>query len=100
MDTIKFPLRFAESGEALRLSDGSDEYYAQMLALAMQIMPGELPLAPDYGTEDPTFSTDSKLTFIATAASYVPEVEISEVEIRQDDFGKTRIDVAYSLKQT
>jgi hypothetical protein len=76
MDTIKFPMSF-DKGRIGYLVEGTREYYAQALSLAIQIRPGELPLEPVYGIKDTTFSTFDKSALMQLTNYFWPEIIIN-----------------------
>ena len=94
MDTFKFPIRFRQ-GSVEKLDEGSDEYYAQLLALAIQIIPGELGLNPQYGVEDPTFSEILTRDLAFTAGAYIPEIIIDTADISTNETGQSRVNINF-----
>lgn len=98
MDTLRFPIRFS-SGNVENLAEGSDAYYAQLLALAAQIKPGELPLTPEFGCEDPVFDRESRDQLALTAAYFVPEVAIESLDIAESDSGESQIKITFSVRE-
>lgn len=82
----------------MKLSEGSDEYFAQLLALAAQIQPGELPLSPTYGVNDPTFSDSLRRQLALTAASQIREVFIDNVETVIDENGQVDLSISFGLR--
>lgn len=78
MDSLSFPIKFNDDG-LKRLTQGSYEYYRQMLTIALMTEPGEHPITPDFGVYDPSFVPVEPEDFILTAARFVPEVEIYNV---------------------
>lgn len=97
MDALKFPLEFY-NGSARKLADGTDEYYAQILALAIQINPGELRLTPTYGVEDPTFQPFLTRDLAFTAGAFVPEIIISDAVIQQGQDGRVEVNISFSQR--
>jgi len=97
MDTLRIPLRF-RNGEAEKLTEGSDEYFAQLLALTAQILPGELPLNPNYGVDDPTFSEAARRSLAFVAGAFIPEIVLENVEIIDTDSGRSQIDIAFTVR--
>lgn len=79
MDTIKFPIQFDSNGLA-KLKEHTNDYYKQLLTLAIVTEPGRHPLTPDFGINDPTFTSLDKGQFVIHAARYVPEVIITAIE--------------------
>jgi|TARA_Y100001949_G_scaffold113239_1_gene95989 hypothetical protein len=79
MDTIKFPIQFDSSGLA-KLREKSSDYYKQLLTLAILTEPGRLPLTPDFGINDPTYTSLDKGRFVIQASRFVPEVVITGID--------------------
>lgn len=97
MDTFRVPIRFT-SGEIEKIQDDTDEYYAQLLALTTQIIPGELPLIPDYGVADPVFSQEAKEQLAFNAGAFIPEIIIDNVELNQNVDGTARIVIGFTRR--
>ena len=97
MDTLRIPLRFL-NGEAEKLAEGSDEYFAQLLALTCQILPGELPLNPNYGVADPVFSEEARRALAFVAGAFIPEIVLENVEIVDTVSGRSQIDIAFTVR--
>jgi len=79
MDTLKFPLQFDSSRNIVKLVEGTDEYVKQLLAMCILTEPFILPLTPDFGVGDPTFSTIPTPQLLLAANKYVPEIQIIDV---------------------
>ena len=79
MDTIKFPIQFDSTG-LTKLQEGSSDYYKQLLTLAILTEPGVHPLTPNFGINDPVFTSLDKGQFVIQAARYVPEVIITGID--------------------
>lgn len=94
MDTLKFPIRFRRGGVD-KFQEGTDDFYAHLLALSMQIIPGELPLNPQYGIEDATFSESLTRDLAFTAGAFIPEIIVDVAEIVTDETGQTRINISF-----
>lgn len=97
MDTFKFPIRYRQGGVE-KIAEASDEYYAHLLALAIQILPGELGLNPQYGVEDPTFSDVLTRDLAFTAGAYIPEIIIDTAELSTQENGQTSIDINFKQR--
>jgi hypothetical protein len=97
MDSMRIPFRF-RGGEIEKVVEGTDEYYAQLLALTAQIAPGELPLTPEYGVNDPTFNEEAKRQLAFIVGSLVPEIVLTNVEVDQDDTGKVGIQIGFTRR--
>ena len=96
MDTIKLPITF-DKGRMGVLTDGSREYYSQIIAIACQIERGEMPLEVTYGITDPTFTALRKSEIYQVLAVFWPEIKVNEVSISSSDkFGAKRLNVDFS----
>jgi hypothetical protein len=97
MDSMRIPINFV-GGQVQKVVDGTDEYYAQLLALTAQIRPGELILTPDYGSSDPAFNEEAKKQLAFIAGAYIPEIVLTGVEITQDNSGEVGISVSFARR--
>lgn len=97
MDTLRFPIQF-HNGSVKKLTDSSDEYFAQILALSIQIIPSELPLTPTYGIEDPTFQQTLTRDLAFTAGAFIPEIIIDRVQLEQNETGQVGIALSFSQR--
>ena len=94
MDTIAIPVKF--EGGALRThTEGSDAYYAHLLAFALQTEQGELLLNPTFGIQDPTFDEDLTFQMALVAAQYIPEVNVSKIMPRADETGRVALQIQF-----
>jgi len=97
MDTLSFPIRFV-NGSIEKIEEGTDAYYGQLLALTIQIRPEELPLTPYYGVEDPVFSDESKILVASKASYFIPEIDIDNVQIVEQDSGRSNVKVSFRVR--
>lgn len=97
MDTMRFPIRF-RLGEVEKIEDGSDEYYAHLLAMTCQIIEGELPLTPEYGVPDPVFDESAKRQLAFIAGAFIPEISIASVDVSDSDSGKSSVSINFSRR--
>lgn len=98
MDTISLPISFRQ-GYFEKYTDGTDEYYAFLLAMAMQIEPGELPITVNYGCYSPIFDNQAIANFAVAAAQYVPEIDLIDVDVLSLGEGRAQIDVSFTQGQ-
>lgn len=84
MDTIKLPIEYGPNGFKT-LTDGTDDYYKQILSVAARTEPGVHPIFPEFGVLDPTFNSIDRGQFLISAARYVPEIRIVGIDINQTD---------------
>lgn len=97
MDSIAFPIRFTSDRDLKKHAGGSAEQYAQILAIAAQTLPGEMPITPNFGSADPTFSDEAK-NLMFTAAAFVPEIRLVDVQISDTEDGRAQVDVSFELR--
>jgi len=98
MDTIKFPIRF-ESGGVELLREGTEDYYAQLLTIALLTEPRSLPYSPLFGVNDPTFTSIDRGLFVLNAARFIPEVEITSVSTNQKNDGTTGVSFSFVITE-
>jgi phage baseplate assembly protein W len=96
MDTLKFPLSF-NRGRAVTLSENSDDYKAQAIALIARTRRGEMVLEPTYGITDPTFTVFIKSEFYRNVSTFWPEIKISDLSVSSsaNAGGVVRLNVSF-----
>lgn len=95
MDTIALPIQIA-NGRMTLIPDNTDEYFAHLISMVIQIEPGELPLTPEFGCFSPVFDDEQISNLALTVNQFIPEVDIDDIEIVQSDSGKTEIQLSFS----
>lgn len=96
MDTIAFPIRFVDN-QVVKLIDGTTQYYNQMIALAVQILPGELIMDDSYGTPSFVFENPTKTGIEKTISEFFPEIFIEQIAINQNTANSTySVNVVYT----
>jgi len=98
MNTIKFPIRFGSDGLEL-LRDGSEDYYAQLLTMAILTEPRTHPYSPFFGVNDPSFTSIDRGLFILNAARYVPEVEITSLSVNTKTDGTAGVSFSFVITE-
>lgn len=98
MDSLKFPIEYDTFGFK-KLTDGSDDYYKQMLSIAALTEPNVLKITPDFGVYDPTFNMADRGQFIINASRYVPELQILQVETNLNQQGDSTISFSFRRRQ-
>lgn len=96
MDAIKFPIKFDSSGFQ-KLPDGTYDFYSQLLTIALLTEPRSHPFTPRFGVNDPTFSTIDKGLFVLNASRFVPEVEITSLNIDEDTDGTIGVSFSFAI---
>ena len=98
MDMIKFPCQFGSDGFKI-LKEGTEDYYAQLLSIAVLTEPRTHIFSPKFGVLDPSFRGVDKGLFVLTAARFVPEVEITGLETSIDEgSGTMKVDFSFKVK--
>jgi len=97
MDTIKFPIKFDSRG-VQKLVDGTYDYYSQLLTVALLTEPQTHPFTPRFGVSDPTFTTIDKGLFVLNASRFVPEVEITSLNV-SEDIGTVNVQFSFVITE-
>ena len=100
MNTMRLPIRFGLDYRVLTITDGSDEYYATLLADSLRIEPGELPISTAFGTFDPSFEHQTPKTAVQNACRYIPEISIQDVSSKLDNAGAIGVMVNFVIKES
>ncbi len=95
MNVLKFPARFS-AGSFLKVNTDSDEGMAQIVAGVIQTRKGELPVAPEYGTDSPEFNELDVSGLLYTLSEYHPSIEIDSIDQEVDNFGNVVVLVNFS----
>jgi hypothetical protein len=96
MNTIRLPIKFKhESFEMETIPDESDEYYATLIGLAIQIEPGELPISTFYGTKDPTFDNKQVRQVGVQVGNLIPDIRVTSVEVIPNNNGQSNLAIKF-----
>lgn len=96
MNTIRMPIRFSKQTFAMEtIDENSDEYYATLVANAIQIESKELPISTYFGVTDPVFDERQTNRTISDASRYIPEITIKKVTTNLNDDGTRNISVSF-----
>jgi hypothetical protein len=97
MDMIAFPVKFDSTG-LKKLTDGTNDYYSQLLTICLLTEPLTHPFTPSFGVNDPTFGNIDKGLFVLNASRFIPEVSINGLSITGNDSntGKTKISFSFT----
>jgi len=98
MDMMQFPLRFDSTG-IQKLKEGTEEYYSQLLSIALLTEPMTHPFTPQFGANDPAFRNIDKGLFVLTCARFVPEVKITSLTNEFDDSsGESKVSFSFQIQ--
>lgn len=94
---LAHPFRFLGNGRAATVVDDSDEADAQLIACLLLTRRGERPLAPEYGTTDPTFDVTGTNPgdIAASVAAWGPPVDVTDVADQPNGDGTTTTTISY-----
>jgi hypothetical protein len=98
MDSLSFPIKFTDDG-LKRLSEGSFDYFKQILTISILTEPGEHPITPDFGVYDPSFIPIEPENFILNAARFVPEVGITNINPSVNADGGISVEFSFDLRR-
>jgi hypothetical protein len=100
MNTIRLPIRFKIDSTMETITEGTDEYYATLLANSMRIEPGELPISTAFGTLDPSFEYQTPKLAVQNAARHIPEIAINDVSSKLEGGGSIGVMVNFTIKES
>jgi hypothetical protein len=96
MNTIRLPIRFKKDNlEMETILENTDEYYANLIGLTVQIVPGALPISTFYGVEDPTFETGGIAKVGLSVGNLIPEIRVTTSDAVIDNSGKTNLAIKF-----
>ena len=79
VNLLSFPFRLNSKGNAVVADDASAEYCAERLTVILGTQPGERPLTPSFGVNDPAFESFAVQALTVQVALYGLPVEIGDV---------------------
>ena len=98
MDMMKFPIKFDRTG-LQKHADGSQDYYAQILSIAIQTEPRTHVFSPTFGVLDPSFRGIDRGVFVLNASRFVPEVKITGLRTDIDPNGNSlKVEFSFKIK--
>ena len=94
---IQYPIKFGRDG-FVKLTEGSSDYYAQLLTISLLTEPFTHPFAPDFGSNDPSLRIIDKATFVLNAARFVPEVRVTDISVADASPSTGKSNVTFSFE--
>lgn len=85
LSLLAYPFRLASNGRVATVEAGSDEQYAQELAVAVLTRPGERVLVPEFGIADPVFAGFDDDALRLHVDLFGPPVDVARVDIEFRD---------------
>ena len=97
MDALRFPIKFDGNGNFVKVANGTDEYVKQLISVCILTEPYILPLTPEFGVNDPSFSTGSLKQPMLAASKFIPEIWVLSLSSAlADDRGKLNVKFVYN----
>ena len=95
---LAFPFQIRLNGRAALVADDSEECDAQQIAFLLLTRIGERPLAPEYGTPDPTFDVrgSSEADITAAIAAMGPTVDVDSVTVTPTADGTSSVEITFT----
>jgi phage baseplate assembly protein W len=81
MQDLAIPFRLTASGHPVMVDQDTADWRVQVVADLVATRPGERPMVPTYGVEDPTFAGLDLGTVSSALSIWAPGIEVSEVNV-------------------
>ncbi len=78
-EMLAYPFRVSPSGHLVTVDETSDAAINQLIAAAIMTQPGERPLFPTFGIDDPTFGEIVGARLAAVLSQFGPNVGLEDV---------------------
>lgn len=99
MNTLRLPIRFKkDSLEMEAILEDTDEYFANLIGITVQILPGSLPISTFYGVEDPTFESAAIAKVGLKLRDLISDVEILNSSAEPNNDGTTNLKIQFSRR--
>lgn len=98
LQLISYPFRVNPSGFVATNEEGADEQYEEELAQILLTRPGERPLVPSFGINDPTFGALDIVQVQTQLGLFGPPLKVTVVESRFTDSTHLRTTVQYEIE--
>lgn len=92
---LSHPLRLLPNGSIAALHEGSDAYLAERLAVILMTAPGERPLVPFFGINDPTYSNLDLAALSGQIRTWNVPVEVRSVTTTTLDEARVQYDIEF-----
>lgn len=89
MELLSYPFRLSPIGRVATVTQGSAEAAAEEIAQLVLTEPGERPLVPEYGINDPTFGRIDVGDIAAAVQIWGPGVAVTGAETKDDSTTET-----------
>lgn len=100
MRYITWPFTVGPNGRVVTADEAADGLIEARLACLLSTRPGEHPLAPGFGTPDPTFDGYDAADIRAGVAQFGPAVDIVDVAVDWINDGRQDVTVQWERRDT
>lgn len=91
------PFRFGLNGRAITADQDSDDLVGSRLTAILTTRPDERPLAPGFGTPDPTFAGFDPAELRAAVSQYGPYgIDLQQIDADYTTDGRQDVTVAWT----
>lgn len=77
---LSFPFRIGANGAAVTRQEDTSDYYRELLAQMIATHPGERPMVPEYGLNDPTYAELDAQELVSKVNIFGPPVNIISIQ--------------------
>lgn len=96
---ISFPFRLNNNGEVTTVEDGTEDYYAEELAVLILTKPGERILVPEFGLTDPAFGNFDEVELEGKIDIFGPPIRLTDITTEFVDATQEAISVAFERQE-
>lgn len=93
---ISHPFRLSRNGGIATIDDSEDEYIAERIAIIIATRPGERPMVPLFGTDDPAFDELSLPALQVQMELFEIPAIIEDMDEEPLNDGLTNVSVSFS----
>lgn len=96
---IAYPFRLADDGRVETHEQDSEAYIAERIALILACRPGERPLVPAFGIDDPTYGNITMSALQNQMLLFGLPVQIDDVTRFDVDEANTNFTVSFQINE-
>jgi hypothetical protein len=96
---ISHPFRLGPTGSIVVHEQDSDDCYAELLAVMIGTRPGERDQVPQFGINDPTFSTIDPHELTSKLSVFGPPLQIQGITVQPISDTEQDIIVEFTVQQ-
>lgn len=93
---LSHPFRLAPNGQMATIDDSSDEYIAERIGMIISTRPGERPMVPLFGIDDPAYDDLSLPALQVQMELFEIPAIIEDVDEQPASYDMTNVEVSFS----